>query len=115
MPSSDFARLALGGEDGYMGRSQIFQDYFWHELERAPCMMFECEQTAIGADSIDLCSQGRRDCVSPFIGDDGDALVRLQTQTSIDGVTRAGNELGIDSNLIRRDLLVHDKERLGLR
>jgi hypothetical protein len=104
--SSDLTRPALGSEDGHLGRGQIFQDYFRHELERAPGVMFDGEHTAIGPDLVDLISQGRCDWVRRFVGDDGDALMRLQTQTSMDGVTRSGNELGIDGNLIKGDF--HD-------
>ena len=52
----------------------------------------------LGPDLLDLGLEGGGDVAGRLVGDDGDALVRLEAQAIADGVARAGDQLGIDGN-----------------
>ena len=58
--------------------------------------MFEHKQTVVRSHLFYFCLQCGRDVARGLIGDDGDALVRLQTQTNADGVARARNQFESD-------------------
>ncbi len=67
-----------------------------HVGERAVRVFLEDEDGVFGTDLLDLLLERGGDVARRFIGDDGDAFVRLQPQAIADGVARAGSEFRIN-------------------
>jgi hypothetical protein len=75
---------------------EIFENDRRHIGQRALRVLFQNENGMFRADFLDFTLERRRDIPRGFIGDDRDALIRLQAQTIPDRVPRARLKLRID-------------------
>ncbi len=92
----ELAALGLGAENRDLRSGEIVEHGLGHAFERALGHFLEDENGVVGSDFLDLGLEGGGDVARRLVGDDGDALVRLEAQAIADGVAGAGHELGVD-------------------
>jgi len=59
-------------------------------------VIFNYEDSVLGANLLHFSLQSRRDFTGHFVGNDCDALGRLEPKTGADSIARSGSELFVD-------------------
>ncbi len=93
---AEFAGLRLGAKDRNLRGGEIVENRARHVGERPFRVFLEDEEGEFGTHFLDLLLERGGDVARCFIGDDGDAFVRLEAQAIADGVARAGSQLRIN-------------------
>ena len=93
---AELAALGLGAEDRNLRGGKVVENFPRHFGERTVRVFLQNENCVLGTDLLDLLLKSGGDVARRFIGDDGNAFVRLKPQAITDGVARAGSQLGIN-------------------
>ena len=88
--------LRLNDEQADLARGKVIENYWRHVPERAGFNLFEDPDAMRRADGPHFVDQARGDFLRGPIGDDGDFLLRLDTQANAHGVARAGRKLRVE-------------------
>src|SRR5438105_5129061 len=95
-PDCKFSRQTLCGKDRYLRLREIVQNLARHFRERTRIVILQNEYRVIRSDLLDLCLQSRGNVTRRFVGDDGDALVRLESKTNAKRIACARRKLGVN-------------------